>query len=60
MGHRLGAALARAAPPVGERNEGKLHAVAINPDGAMVAAGGWTGYEWDKTCSIYLFDRASG
>ena len=34
-------------PPLGMGNEGKLYAVAISPDGATVATGGWTGYEWD-------------
>jgi WD40 repeat protein len=47
-------------PPIGAGNEGKIYAVAISPDGKTVAAGGWTGYEWDNTYSIYLFDRATG
>jgi WD40 repeat protein len=47
-------------PPLGAGDEGRLDAVAISPDGAMVATGGWTGYEWDKALSIYLFERASG
>ena len=47
-------------PPLGEGDEGKLYAVALSPDGSTVAVGGWTGYEWDKSISIYLFDRASG
>jgi WD40 repeat protein len=47
-------------PPLGEGHEGKLFAVAISPDGRIVAVAGWTGFEWDKTHSIYLFDRASG
>jgi WD40 repeat protein len=47
-------------PPIGEGNEGKLFAVAISPDGRTVAVAGWTGYEWDKSDSIYLFDWASG
>lgn len=46
--------------PVGQGNEGKIYAVAISPDGRTVAAGGWTGYEWDKSYSIYLFNRESG
>lgn len=47
-------------PPIGTGNEGKLYSVAISPDGQTIAAGGWTGYEWEKTHSIYLFDRESG
>jgi WD40 repeat protein len=47
-------------PPLGAGSEGKLYAVAMSLAGETVAVGGWTGYEWDKTNSIYLFDRASG
>ena len=42
-------------PSIGEGNEGQIYAVAISPDGKMVAAGGW-----DKDDSIYLFNRATG
>jgi WD40 repeat protein len=47
-------------PPIGMGNEGKLFGIAISPGGQTIAAGGWTGYEWQKTFSIYLFDRESG
>jgi WD40 repeat protein len=47
-------------PPIGKGHEGKLFAVALSPDGRTVAAGGWSGYEWDNKSSIYLFDTASG
>jgi len=47
-------------PPIGEGNEGKISAVAISPDGKHIAAGGWTGYEWDKSVSIYIFIRDTG
>jgi len=47
-------------PPLGPGNEGKVFAVALSPDGATVACGGWTGYEWDGSHAIYLFDRQSG
>jgi WD40 repeat protein len=47
-------------PPIGAGNEGKLYAVTLSPDGTTIAAGGWTGYEWDGHHTIYLFDRESG
>ncbi|MEB3168682.1 MAG: hypothetical protein VKK97_08120, partial [Synechococcaceae cyanobacterium] len=45
--------------PLGDGNEGKLNAVALSPDGALVALGGWTNPDGLNT-SIFLFDRASG
>jgi WD40 repeat protein len=47
-------------PPAAPGNEGRVLAVAISPDGRTIAAGGSTGYEWDRSESIYLFDRESG
>jgi WD40 repeat protein len=47
-------------PPIGAGDEGKLYATALSPDGRWVAAGGWTGSEWDKKYAVYLFDRATG
>ena len=47
-------------PPLGPGHEGKLNAVAITPDGASVACGGWTGWGRDGKSSVYLFERASG
>ena len=47
-------------PPLGNGDEGKIYAVAISPDGETIACGGWTGWDWDGTASIYLFERASG
>ncbi len=55
-----GRQLAVLRPPQDVGNEGKLYAVALSPDGAVVAVGGWTGWDWDKEVAIYLFDRASG
>ena len=47
-------------PPQDVGNEGKLNAVELSPDGAVVAVGGWTGWDWDQEVAIYLFDRVSG
>jgi dipeptidyl aminopeptidase/acylaminoacyl peptidase len=55
-----GRQLAVLRPPQDVGNEGKLYAVAVSPDGAVVAVGGWTRWERDEGHSIYLFDRASG
>lgn len=46
--------------PIGHGSEGKIYAVDISPDGRTIACGGWTGYEWDQSNTIYLFDRESG
>lgn len=45
--------------PAGPGDVGKIHAVAINPDGSLIAAGGRTAGIGGKEM-IYLFDRASG
>src|ERR1043165_71706 len=43
-------------PASSDTDEGKMYAADIPPDGATIAAAGWTGAE---THSIYIFDRAS-
>ena len=47
-------------PPIGPGNGGKLFAVAISPDGAVVAAAGWTVSGTTSGHTVYLFDRSSG
>ena len=53
-------------PPVGPQNQGHMRAVAMSPDGTVVAAAGATQFSEDSAtvgpdgCSIYLFERATG
>jgi WD40 repeat protein len=44
--------------PLGEGNEGKLYAVALSPDGALVALGGFTQPDGHDQ-AIYLFNRGA-
>ena len=46
--------------PIGEGAEGRLQAVVITPDGALVAVAGSTGVPWDGSNAVHVFDRASG
>jgi WD40 repeat protein len=46
--------------PMGEGHEGRLLGLALSPDGRTVAAGGWTGWNWEGKASVYVFDTASG
>ena len=46
--------------PIDKGHEGQLFGLAVSPDGKTVAAGGWTGWDWEGAASIYLFDLESG
>ena len=46
--------------PIGPDNEGKAAGVAITPNGKLVAVGGWTGFDWDRVATVFLFERESG
>src|SRR5438067_6523342 len=47
-------------PAIGSGQEGELFAVAVSPDGLFVVTGGWTGFEWEKANSLYVFETRSG
>jgi WD40 repeat protein len=47
-------------PPIEKGLAGRIISVAITPDGNTIACGGRTGFFWEKSQSIYLFDRESG
>ena len=46
-------------PPVGSFYEGSIYSVALSPDGATIACGGWS-MGGEIAHNIYLFDRESG
>ncbi len=47
-------------PPMGPEAEGELYAVALTPDGARVAAAGYTARSWDSSFALYIFDARTG
>lgn len=54
-----GAALAVLRPPIGAGDQGKVHAVALSPDGGTIACSVYNATENDCD-TIYLFRRATG
>ena len=46
--------------PIDAGHEGQLFALAVSPDGARIAAAGWTCWDWERAGCIYVFDAASG
>lgn len=47
-------------PPIGHGKEGMLYSGAISPNGKIVAVAGRTAYDWDRSCSIYIFNNSTG
>jgi hypothetical protein len=47
-------------PAIGSGAEGELFAIAVSPDGRFVVTGGWTGFEWEKANSLYVFETGTG
>src|SRR5262249_22978933 len=45
---------------IGDFEQGMLYAVAISPDAATVAVGGFTGPSTSRSNPIYIFDRETG
>ncbi|MGQ0834772.1 MAG: caspase family protein [Gammaproteobacteria bacterium] len=46
--------------PIGHRAEGQLYALALSPDGAVLAAAGWTCWDTEGRGCVYLLDAATG
>ncbi|MGH8615999.1 MAG: caspase family protein [Gammaproteobacteria bacterium] len=46
--------------PIDAKQEGRLFALALHPNGRIVAVAGWTGWDWDGEVSVYLFDVDTG
>ena len=46
--------------PIDHGHEGQIFALTVSADGKTIAAGGWTGWDWERAGSIYLLDVATG
>ncbi len=46
--------------PRDERKDGELYALAVDPKTSTAVVGGWTGYDWDGSMSIYVVDLNTG
>ncbi len=42
--------------PIAEGKEGQLYSVAVASESRQLVVGGWTGYSWDKSISLYVFN----
>jgi WD40 repeat protein len=42
--------------PILEGAEGQLYALSLSQDGRWLAVGGWTGWDWERRASVYIFD----
>ncbi len=42
--------------PILEGAEGQLYALSLSRDGRWLAVGGWTGWDWERRVSVYIFD----
>ncbi|MCP4105023.1 MAG: WD40 repeat domain-containing protein, partial [Desulfobacteraceae bacterium] len=45
---------------IGAGHEGKIYAMALSPDGRMVAVGGWLAGRVEERCAVRLHDTATG
>ncbi|WP_138515784.1 caspase family protein [Limnobacter alexandrii] len=46
--------------PVSAGHEGQLFGLALSVDGTVIAAAGWTGWDKERTASVFLIDAQSG
>lgn len=46
--------------PIDKEHEGQLFALALSPDGQLVAAGGWTCWDWETTSCVYVMRVSDG